>query len=275
MNEKGWVKLYRKSLNSSVWYNPMVWMVWCWCLMKASHDPHKFPFNGQDLDIKEGQFVTGIEKAVKEIPTNTQQKHRTALTYLKSTNRITIKTTNKFSIITIVNWEKYQTKDLITSKITSKLTNEQQTNNKPVTTYKNVKNEKNILLESFSNEKGVLKVKKKKMKKYNENNPDDDELVIDADTGELAEKKTEVKTPKPNKPMKFAMEYVKYRKFTYKTEKDYWDAVFRYMKPASSLLRGHSGPEILDCMKWCQEKYPEWSLETVQKKIDEYKTYTK
>ena len=164
INEKGWVRLYRKSLESSVWYSPMVWMVWSWCLMKANHLPHKFPFNGQDIDIKEGQFITGIHKAIKEIPTNTPQKHRTALNYLKSTNRITIKTTNKFSIITIINWEKYQCNEKLTNKITDNLTNEQQSTNKPITTYKNDKNDKKELVEPSSTE-WILEDKLKEMEK--------------------------------------------------------------------------------------------------------------
>ena len=36
---------------------------------------------------------------------------RTALNHLKSTNEVTIKVTNQFSIVTIVNWAKYQGRD--------------------------------------------------------------------------------------------------------------------------------------------------------------------
>lgn len=134
-----WVKLYRKSLQSSVWHNATIWMVWSWCLMKANYETTRFPFNGKDIEIKKGQFITGIDKALKEVPTS-RQSYRTAITYLKSTGRITVKSTNKFSIYTIVNWEKYQSDK---EKLTGKLTNEQQATNMPLTTYKNIKNDKN------------------------------------------------------------------------------------------------------------------------------------
>lgn len=124
--------------------------------------------------------------------------------------------------------------------------------------------------------KGGIKNNKKKMfKSYNE---DDhyEEKTIDLETGEvnLPPKKEKGKISN-SKHLAFAREYIKYRKFEYKNEKDYQEAVWRYMKPSAALLRSHTGPEILDCMKWCAEKYKEWSLETVVKKIDEYKTYSK
>lgn len=140
MNE-GFVKLHRKSLKSSVFKTPIIFMVWCWCLMKASHEDQKFPFNGTDTELKKGQFITGLKKAEQELPL-TRQNIRTAWNYLKSTHRITIKSTNRFSVISILNWEAYQGR--LTNELTSKLTNHQQTTNKPLTTYKKVKNDKNI-----------------------------------------------------------------------------------------------------------------------------------
>lgn len=138
--KQGWVRLYRKSIDSSIWKNPNTWFVWSWCLMKANHQTHQFPFNGTDLEVKEGQFITGINKAIEELPTLTTQKLRTILKYLKSTGRITIKSNNKYSVITITKWEDYQQDNKQTNKRT---TNEQQTNNKPTTTYKNDNNDNN------------------------------------------------------------------------------------------------------------------------------------
>lgn len=116
-------------------------MVWSWCLLKANHETHKFPFNKQDLEIKRGQFVSGIEKAIQEMPI-TSQNFRTAIKYLKSTGRLTVKSTNKFSIYTIVKWEQYQSNnDKLTGKSTGKLTNHSQATNKPLTTYNNVNND--------------------------------------------------------------------------------------------------------------------------------------
>jgi hypothetical protein len=114
--------------------------------------------------------------------------------------------------------------------------------------------------------------KNKKMKVYNEDQHYD-ENVIDIETNEPPTKEKVVKKPKESKHLKLAEVYIKYRNFFYKSESDRIRAIRRYMKPASELLVSHTGDEILDCMKWCSKKYPEWSLETVVKKIDEYKNY--
>lgn len=106
-----WVKLYQKSLHSSVWQaGANVWMVWCWCLMRANSKTTKVPFNGKDHLLLPGQFITGRNKASKEVGISVRS-YRTAISYLKSTSRLTIKNNNKFSIITIQNWSTYQTND--------------------------------------------------------------------------------------------------------------------------------------------------------------------
>jgi hypothetical protein len=55
---------------------------------------------------------------------------RTALTKLKSTNEITSHSTSTFTHIQLTKWEQYQ------SSLTSQATNQQQTDNKPITTTK-------------------------------------------------------------------------------------------------------------------------------------------
>ena len=126
--------------------NPKTWYVWCWCLMKASHEPQKFPFNGKDVELRAGEFITGRKKALKEMKKITPMAYRIAIEYLKTTNRITTKATNKFTIISICNWGQYQVST--TSKVTSKTSNQQPASIQPTTTYKNdknVKNEKKLL----------------------------------------------------------------------------------------------------------------------------------
>ena len=96
--------------------------------------------------IPKGSLVIG-RKSLAETLGITEQNVRTALNHLKSTNEITIKSTNRFSIVTIVNWEKYQiNKKQSTNKVTNNLTNNQPTTNQQLTTEKEYKNKelKNI-----------------------------------------------------------------------------------------------------------------------------------
>lgn len=152
-DDNGWIKLHRKSLDSSVFDDADTWKVWCWCLMKANHEPADFPFNGKDMHVDRGQFITGQDIATKELHMSIQ-KWRTRMFYLKSTGRITRKVTSKFSLISIVKYGDYQDKQLeSTGKVTSNLTSQQQASNRPVTTNKNEKNEKKINTIPFSKEK--------------------------------------------------------------------------------------------------------------------------
>lgn len=141
---EGWIKIHRKLLESSVFAHAEYTHVWVWCLLKATHKPQKFPFNGKDIEIKEGEFITGRGKACKELHIS-QQSFRTVIDYLKSTNRITIRSTNRFSIISIVNWKQYQAES---NQENNQPANQQLTSQQPATNHiqegkeqKNVKKE--------------------------------------------------------------------------------------------------------------------------------------
>ena len=137
---QGYIKLFRKFTNWE-WYNNInVRIVFLHLLLIANHKEKQW----QGIKIDKGQVLTSLEHLSKEVGLTVQQT-RTALTKLKSTYEITSKSTNKYTLITLVNWGKYQLdKEKITSEITSNVTNEQQTNNKQITTNNNDKNEKNI-----------------------------------------------------------------------------------------------------------------------------------
>lgn len=76
--------------------------------------------------IKPGELLTG-RKQLSMWTGLSEQSVRTALNDLKSTGELTIKSTNKYSIITITNWDKYQQ--------TNQQTNQQVTNNQPTTNH--------------------------------------------------------------------------------------------------------------------------------------------
>lgn len=133
---EGYIKLFRK-FNQWEWRkNPEMVSIFIYLLLSANHEKGKW----QGIEIQKGQLITGRNSL--SIQTGlSPQSVRTCIKRLKSTNEITIKSTNKFSIITIVNWEDYQVKS--TSKSTNNLTNNQPAINQQSTTNKNVKNDKN------------------------------------------------------------------------------------------------------------------------------------
>ncbi len=109
--ERGWIKLHRKTIDSAVFRNPDLFMFWSYCLMKASHKPIAQMVGFQTVHLDPGQFIFGRRQAAKELPLS-ERTIRTCLKKLENSRNLTIKTTQKFSVISVVNWEIYQSNDL-------------------------------------------------------------------------------------------------------------------------------------------------------------------
>jgi hypothetical protein len=129
----GWIKLHR-SLHKWEWYDDIyATRVLIHLLLTVNHKDSKY----KGHVIKAGSRITGIYKFSEEVGLS-QQQTRTALKKVKESGEITIKSTNKFSIISLTKWEQLQ------YSVTIKPTNEQQTNNKRATTSKEDNNIKEI-----------------------------------------------------------------------------------------------------------------------------------
>jgi hypothetical protein len=122
---KGYIKLWRQILDSEMLKDHKLCVFWIWCILKASHKKHKVTVGRHEVQLLPGQFVFGRKKASEELNIS-EQSIRTIINFLKKTEKITIKPTNKFSIITIINWDIYQSEN---RKTTSKVTSNQPTPN--------------------------------------------------------------------------------------------------------------------------------------------------
>jgi hypothetical protein len=99
--------------------------------MKANHrTDYKQVVGFQEVILQPGQFLFGRKKASEETFLS-EQNIRTCLTFLKKSRNLTIKSTNKFSIITVVNWSTYQ----YIEDETNRQTNKQLTSNQPATNH--------------------------------------------------------------------------------------------------------------------------------------------
>lgn len=139
---EGWVKVYRKLLDSSIFKNEKLLKVWVWCLLKASHQDGFQLVGMQKVPLKSGQFVFGRKKAAEELNMSESLVYR-YIQFLKDEGNIGITANNKFSVVTIEKWEEYQFKN---EKVNSKMNNKWTTNEQQMNTNKNVKNNKNIYL---------------------------------------------------------------------------------------------------------------------------------
>ena len=102
----GWICMHRKLLKWE-WYDDInTTRLFIHCLLRANHKPNKW----QGIEIPAGSFVTGRKKLSAETGLS-ERAIRTCLDHLKATNEITIKTTNKNSLITVANWASYQIKE--------------------------------------------------------------------------------------------------------------------------------------------------------------------
>ena len=141
--DSGFIKLQRKILDWE-WYNDIsTKTLFIHLLLKCNFKDKKWRGN----NIKKGQILTG-RKILSDETGLSEQQIKTALKKLKSTNEITIKATNRFSIITLVNYSLYQDKKTDNNQLDNQpeeqqATNKQPTSNQQATTTKNEKNEKN------------------------------------------------------------------------------------------------------------------------------------
>lgn len=129
--DRGYIKLWRKSLDTAIFNNPNAWLFWCYCLMKASHKDRVVLHGNQSIPLKPGQFIFGRKKASHETGLS-EQNIRTCVKILDSLEYLTIKPTNKYSIISIVNWDTYQPD---TEKVNQQ-TNQEVTSKQPTDNHK-------------------------------------------------------------------------------------------------------------------------------------------
>lgn len=134
---KGWVKVYRDLLDDELWTscNSVQKAVFMTLLLMANHAPRSWIWKGQKYSVKPGQMITSLpsiqEKAGRDVSI---QNVRTSLTKFKKLGFLTDESTGAGRLVTIVNWEKYQSER---EQLTDQLTDDQQTTNRRLTPNKN------------------------------------------------------------------------------------------------------------------------------------------
>lgn len=127
----GWIKLHRKLLDKGYWNKSQYVHLWVHLLLIANHKQKEFMWNGSLIMVKEGQVITGRKELSNAtgIPETTIER---ILEMLESEHQIGQQKTNKYRLITILNWEQYQNR-----------TPERTTSGQQADTNKNDKNENN------------------------------------------------------------------------------------------------------------------------------------
>ena len=145
-DDRGWIKSWRKILDSRVFRNPELLKVWIWCLHKASHRQRwvsiKTGRGETEVEVQPGQFIFGRFKASKELamkPSSVNDRMKK----LQKLENLVMQPGTHFSVVTICNWALYQGDESKTQHPTQHASNTQATGKQQATdTDKTVKKEK-------------------------------------------------------------------------------------------------------------------------------------
>lgn len=116
----GWICLHRKLLNSPVYTtgDPYLLQLWIYILLKVNHQDKRFLFNGKEVIVKKGSGIFGLNQIVRDLAglksenTKNFKKMKTIyyrkLKILENIGNLKLYPTNKYTLITVKNWGRYQ-----------------------------------------------------------------------------------------------------------------------------------------------------------------------
>lgn len=215
---QGYIKLYRKIRQSPIFNDMQLYRLWTICLTEASHKERDQIIGKQTVHLKEGEFVTGRFDITEMYNSGLKPKdkvkgEKTVFRWLETLEKggyLTIKKTNKFSIVSIDNWGLYQENNGY--EVEKEPDNDHQmtikrpSNDHQMTTNKNVEN-----VENDKNEKDIPQ-------KF-----EDEDFIL----AELLYKKMLENNPKKKKPKleKWAEDFNKMRRLDNFTPKEIQDLI--------------------------------------------------
>jgi hypothetical protein len=148
IKNNGWIALYRKVLDNPISSKPDYLSIWIHLLLMANHEETSFIWNNKKQIVKKGQLLTGLKILSKKTGVAQGTVYR-ILNYLENEKQIKQQKTTKFTIITIVNWDTYQSCGKQNEK---QIENRLKTDEKQIETYNNdnnVNNDNNIHLQEI------------------------------------------------------------------------------------------------------------------------------
>jgi hypothetical protein len=107
--QEGYFLMYKKIIKSGVWSDPLTLKIWIYCLARANFEDKKIIFGAKTHEIKRGQFITSTAKTAQDCNMSVKQV-RSRWGALKSASKLAITGTNKYSVISVINYDKYQSR---------------------------------------------------------------------------------------------------------------------------------------------------------------------
>lgn len=145
---QGWIKLHRKIRLNPVFADMNLLRLWLICLTEATHKEYDALVGRQVVKLEPGQFITGRFDLHKMFNEGLKKSDRASeytvwrwLLTLQELEFLSIKSSNKFSIVSIVKWAEYQFTE---QENEQQMSNKRAANEQQMSTNKNVKKEKNV-----------------------------------------------------------------------------------------------------------------------------------
>lgn len=134
----GWIKLHRSMLDSPIFSNAELLRLWVYLLMHAAYTEVDVMVGNQMIHLKPGQLVTGRKKISRDLGLD-ESKIRRLINKLELAGNVTITPTNKFTLVTIENWDFFQGGE---QKAANKTADNRPTDDQQMTTNKKDKKDK-------------------------------------------------------------------------------------------------------------------------------------
>lgn len=147
MENNGYIKIYRSLLDWEWWDDNNTLKVFLYLLLNANWEDSRY----RGVEVPRGSLIVG-RKSIAHALGISERSVRTSLEHLKSTGEVTIQSTNRFSVVTVVNWDKFQGREeKSTSQTSSERSGKRPASDQQPTTYKEYKEIKNIRNEEECN----------------------------------------------------------------------------------------------------------------------------
>lgn len=115
IERNGYIKVHRKMMNSDVFTDSNKMKLWMICLFNVAYEQTSQLINGEKVTLNAGEFVTGRYVLEEQFNKGVKKANRvsgiTLMRMLKSfasSQMLNIKTTNKYTLVTVLNWSDYQ-----------------------------------------------------------------------------------------------------------------------------------------------------------------------
>jgi len=104
----GWIKIHRQVIEKG-WFSKSNYVhIWCYLLIKASYSDKEYMWNGENVTLEPGQFITGRKQISKDTGISETTVERILTFFEEKEKQIGQQKTSTSRLISILNYTKYQ-----------------------------------------------------------------------------------------------------------------------------------------------------------------------